>query len=106
MFTAKSEGSGYWLWVGRACQCVVGNAAGYFSNRHQRGSFDRIVSVGMLEHVGMRHFDSYFASIARLFAPNGVALVHSIGVLHNAIRCNRSLNKYIFPGAIRPRLNK
>jgi cyclopropane-fatty-acyl-phospholipid synthase len=66
--------------------------------RHQRGSFDRIVSVGMLEHVGMRHFDSYFASIARLLAPNGVALVHSIGVHHNAKRCNRWLNKYIFPG--------
>ena len=54
--------------------------------RHQRGSFDRIVSVGMLEHVSMRHFEVYFASIARLLAPNGVALVHSIGVHHNAKR--------------------
>ena len=74
--------------------------------RHQRGSFDRIVSIGMLEHVGMRHFDSYFASIARLLAPNGVALIHSIGVHHNAKSCNRWLNKYIFPGAISPRLNR
>ena len=54
--------------------------------RHQRGSFDRVVSVGMLEHVSMHHFDSYFASIARLLAPNGVSLVHSIGVHHNAKR--------------------
>jgi cyclopropane fatty-acyl-phospholipid synthase-like methyltransferase len=53
-----------------------------------------------------RHFDSYFASFARLLAPNGVALVHSIGVNHNTKRCNRWLNKYIFQGAIYPRLNK
>ena len=65
--------------------------------QHQRGSFDRIVSAGMLEHVGMRHFDSYFASIAQLLAANGVALIHSIRVHHNAKRCNRCLNKYIFP---------
>jgi len=74
--------------------------------RHQRGSFDRIVSVGMLEHVGMRHFDSYFASIARLLAPNGVALIHSIGVHHNTKRCNRWLNKYIFPGGYIPSLEQ
>ena len=55
-------------------------------HRHQRSSFDRIVSVGMLENVGMRYFNSYFASIARLLATNGVALVHSIGVHHNAKR--------------------
>ena len=60
----------------------------------------------MLEHVGMRHFDSYFASIARLLAPNGVALIHSIGVHHNAKRCNRWLNKYIFPGGYIPSLEK
>ena len=74
--------------------------------RHQRVSFDRIVSVGMLEHDGMRHFDSYFASIARLFAPNGVVLVHSIGVHHNAKCCNRWLNKYVFPGGYTPSLEQ
>ena len=52
----------------------------------------------MLEHAGMRHFDSYFASDARLLAPNGVALVHSIEVHHNSKKCKRWLNKYIFPG--------
>ena len=54
--------------------------------RHQRGSFDQIVSVGMLENVGMRHFNTYFASIAWLLAPNGMVLVHSIGVHHNVKR--------------------
>ena len=60
----------------------------------------------MHEHVGMRHFDSYFASIARLLAPNEVALIHSIGVHHNAKRCNRWLNKYIFPGGYIPSLEQ
>tara|TARA_B100001059_G_scaffold157266_1_gene156835 strand:+ start:610 stop:792 length:183 start_codon:yes stop_codon:yes gene_type:complete len=60
----------------------------------------------MLEHVDMRHFDSYFAWIARLLVPNEVALVHLIEVHHNAKRSNRWLNKYIFPGAIYAHLNK
>ena len=41
-----------------------------------------------------------------LATPNGVALVHSIGILHDATRFNRWLNKYIFPGATHPHLNK
>ena len=74
--------------------------------RHQRGSFDRIVSVGMLEHAGTRHFDSYFVSIARLLMPNGVALAHLIGVHHNAKRYNRWLNQYIFPRGYIPALEQ
>jgi len=74
--------------------------------RHQRGSFDWIASVVVLEHVGMRHFDSYFASVARLLALNGMALVHSIGVYHNSKRCKRWLNKYIFPGNYIPSLEQ
>ena len=60
----------------------------------------------MLEHFDMCHFDSYFTSIARLLAPNGVALIHSIGVHHNAKRCNRWLNKYILPGGYIPSLEQ
>ena len=48
--------------------------------RHQTGQFDKIVSVGMLEHVGAAHLPCYFVSIARLLSPDGLALVHSIGV--------------------------
>ena len=48
--------------------------------RQQTGRFDKIVSVGMLEHVGAKHYDSYFASIARLLAADRLALVYSIGV--------------------------
>ena len=74
--------------------------------RRQRGSLDWVVSLGVLGHVSMRHFDSYFASVARLLAPNGAALVHSIEVHHNTKRFNLWLNEYIFPEAIYPRLNK
>ena len=74
--------------------------------RHQRSSFDRIIPIGMLEHVGMRHFNSYFASIAWLLAPNVVALVHSIGAHYNTNRSNRYLHKYISPGGYKPSLEQ
>ena len=74
--------------------------------RHQTGHFDKIVSIGILEHVGATHLNSYFASIARLLAPNGIALVHSIGVGHKSRRCNRWINKYIFPGGYLPALEQ
>jgi len=74
--------------------------------RHQTGQFDKIVSVGMLEHVGAQHFQSYFATIARLLAPDGLALIHSIGVSRAPHRCNRWINKYIFPGGYLPSLEQ
>tara|TARA_B100001093_G_scaffold336110_1_gene320966 strand:- start:4035 stop:4298 length:264 start_codon:yes stop_codon:yes gene_type:complete len=52
----------------------------------------------MLELVGRRHFNISYGLITRRLAPNGVALVHSIRVYHNAKRFNHWLNKYIFPG--------
>jgi cyclopropane-fatty-acyl-phospholipid synthase len=74
--------------------------------RQQTGRFDKIVSVGMLEHVGAKHYDSYFASIARLLAADGLALVHSIAVSQRPHRCNRWINKYISLAAICRRLNR
>ena len=66
--------------------------------RHQTGQFDKIVSAGMLEHVGAAHLPSYFANFARLLSPDALALVHSIGVSGAPRRCNRWINNYIFPG--------
>ena len=51
----------------------------------------------MLEHVGAAHLPSYFASIASLLPPYGLALMHSIGVSGTPRRCNRWINKYSFP---------
>lgn len=70
--------------------------------RHQRGSFDKIVSVGMLEHVGPRNFKTYFGTIKRLLAPKGVAVIHTIGVNDNPAPVNRWQGKYIFPGGYIP----
>ena len=60
----------------------------------------------MLEHVSAAHVLSYFASIARLLSPGGLALVHSIGVSSTPRRCNRWINKYIFPGGYLPALEQ
>ena len=60
----------------------------------------------MLEHVVAAHLPSYFASLARLLSPDGLALVHSIGVSGTPRRCNRWINKYIFPGEYLPVLEQ
>lgn len=64
--------------------------------------FDRIVSVGMLEHVGVPQFDEYFARVRDLLADDGVAVIHSI-VKSGPPRPNNSwIDKYIFPGSYAP----
>ena len=56
--------------------------------RDLRGQFDRVVSVGMFEHVGLPQYSNYFDAIARLLTPDGVALVHSIGRNHGIAKPN------------------
>jgi cyclopropane-fatty-acyl-phospholipid synthase len=68
--------------------------------------FDRIVSVGMLEHVGAPNFRTYFETIARLLDEDGVALVHSIGKMHGPGATNAFTQKYIFPGGYIPGLSE
>ncbi|WP_150121516.1 class I SAM-dependent methyltransferase, partial [Sulfitobacter sp. HI0023] len=59
--------------------------------------FDRIVSVGMLEHVGVPNYDTYFATVSRLLEPDGTALIHTIGRSAPPAPHSVWLNKYIFP---------
>jgi cyclopropane-fatty-acyl-phospholipid synthase len=68
--------------------------------------FDRIVSVGMLEHVGAPNFRTYFQTIKRLLADDGVAVVHSIGKMAGPGRTNAFTHKYIFPGGYIPALSE
>jgi cyclopropane-fatty-acyl-phospholipid synthase len=68
--------------------------------------FDRIVSVGMLEHVGAPHFHDYFATVKRLLADDGVALIHSIGRMDGPKLTNAFTHKYIFPGGYIPGLSE
>ena len=63
------------------------------------GEFDRIVSVGMFEHVGKAHFDEFFAKCRELLKPDGVMLLHTIGKFGEAIKApDPFTDKYIFPG--------
>lgn len=69
-------------------------------------TFDRIVSVGMLEHVGVPNYETYFGKVAELLKPDGVALVHSIGRSAPPMPHSSWLNKYIFPGGYVPSLSE
>lgn len=64
--------------------------------------FDRIVSVGMLEHVGQFHYPEYFRQVRRLLKPDGVALIHTIGRMAPPQPTNAWIRRYIFPGGYLP----
>lgn len=70
------------------------------------GRFDRIVSVGMFEHVGVPHYDAFFASLHDRLEDDGVALVHSIGRSDGPGSTNPWFRKYIFPGGYSPALSE
>ncbi len=70
------------------------------------GCFDRIVSVGMFEHVGVNHYGRYFRKIRQLLAEDGVALVHSIGRSEPPAATHPFIAKYIFPGGYIPALSE
>lgn len=74
--------------------------------REIQGQFDRVVSVGMLEHVGRGLFDQYFTKVRRLLTPDGVALIHCIGRKDYSGGENRWIRKHIFPGGYIPRLSE
>jgi cyclopropane-fatty-acyl-phospholipid synthase len=70
------------------------------------GKFDRIVSVGMFEHVGVGYYDAFFRKVSELLAEDGVALLHTIGRLEGPGATNPWITKYIFPGGYVPALSE
>ena len=70
------------------------------------GPFDRIVSVGMFEHVGVDFYDIYFKRCAELLTDDGVMMLHSIGRSHGPDVTNPWIAKYIFPGGYIPALSE
>jgi cyclopropane-fatty-acyl-phospholipid synthase len=74
--------------------------------RDVEGSFDRIVSVGMFEHVGVGFYDTFFGKCAELLADDGVALLHTIGRSGPPSITNPWIAKYIFPGGYIPALSE
>ncbi len=69
-------------------------------------TYDRIVSVGMFEHVGAANYDTFFAKSAELLASDGVMLLHSIGRMEGPGVTNPWIERYIFPGGYAPALSE
>jgi cyclopropane-fatty-acyl-phospholipid synthase len=74
--------------------------------RDVAGPFDRIVSVGMFEHVGVDFYETYFSRCAELLTDDGVMLLHSIGRSEGPDATNPWIAKYIFPGGYIPALSE
>ena len=74
--------------------------------REDTGSYDRIVSVGMFEHVGVKHYVEFFRKVERLLKEDGVALLHTIARWDGPSVTNPWLRKYIFPGGYCPSLSE
>jgi cyclopropane-fatty-acyl-phospholipid synthase len=74
--------------------------------RQEPGRYDRIVSVGMFEHVGAAHYVEYFTKVKELLADDGVMLLHAIGRMEPPGGTNTWLRKYIFPGGYTPALSE
>jgi cyclopropane-fatty-acyl-phospholipid synthase len=69
-------------------------------------TFDRIVSVGMFEHVGVGYYGAFFAKAVELLEDDGLMLLHSIGRMDGPGACNPWIEKYIFPGGYSPALSE
>jgi cyclopropane-fatty-acyl-phospholipid synthase len=74
--------------------------------RDVTGPFDRIVSVGMFEHVGINHYETFFRKSAQLLSPDGVMVLHSIGRSEGPNATSPWIAKYIFPGGYIPSLSE
>ena len=74
--------------------------------REENGPYDRIVSVGMFEHVGKRNYSEFFRKLSSLLTDDGVCLLHTIGRLDSPSPINPFIRKYIFPGADLPTLSE
>lgn len=74
--------------------------------RNWTGQVDRIVSVGMFEHVGIDHYRTFFDKVRSMLRPDGVALIHAIGRADGPGSTNPWIAKYIFPGGYSPAISE
>ncbi|MEN6375405.1 MAG: cyclopropane fatty acyl phospholipid synthase [Smithella sp.] len=70
--------------------------------RDIQGTFDKIVSVGMFEHVGQKNYHTFMKTAHRSLKDNGIFLLHTIGGNDSTIKCDPWINKYIFPNGMLP----
>ena len=73
--------------------------------RQLNEKFDRIVSVGMFEHVGRKNYKEYYDKCYNLLKNNGLMIIHTIGTANRKWSHNRFINKYIFPEGELPHLS-
>lgn len=90
-------------WTAEASEDVQFRLEDY---RNVTGTFDRIVSVGMFEHVGVPHYRAFFAKVRDSLTEDGVALIHTIGQIDGPGATNPWIAKYIFPGGYIPALSE
>ncbi|MBS2132150.1 class I SAM-dependent methyltransferase (plasmid) [Burkholderia thailandensis] len=92
----------------RANHAAMANRVRYLLKdyREENGRYDRIVSVGMFEHVGVGHYREYFDKIHRLLDDDGVAVIHTIGCADGPGAAHPWIRKYIFPGGYTPALSE
>jgi cyclopropane-fatty-acyl-phospholipid synthase len=74
--------------------------------RELNEKFDRVVSVGMFEHVGRKFYKNFFKQIENLLLQEGVALIHTIGSVNPPRNPHPWITKYIFPGGYTPSLSE
>ena len=74
--------------------------------REEEGRYERIVSVGMLEHAGLGHYREFFGKVRELLTDDGVAVVHMIGRYDTPGPVNPWITRYIFPGTYVPTLSE
>lgn len=74
--------------------------------REQDGQFDRIVSIGMFEHVGVTHYGTFFRTLSNRLKSDGLAVLHTIGRMEKPSVTDPWIRKYIFPGAYPPALSE
>ncbi|MDI5985800.1 cyclopropane fatty acyl phospholipid synthase [Halomonas sp. M4R5S39] len=70
--------------------------------RELEGHYDRVVSIGMFEHVGHRNYETYFQTVERLLAEDGLFLLHTIGSNRSVVSADPWFNRYIFPNGVLP----
>lgn len=74
--------------------------------RKLQGQFDKIVSIGMFEHVGPKNYHTYFKTALRLLKSNGLFLLHTIGAFRTTLTIDPWINKYIFPNGKLPSITE
>lgn len=92
----------------RASQRGIGQRVKFLLKdyRHLDQTYDRVVSVGMFEHVGIGHYPEFFAKVATLLKDDGVALLHSINRSDGPGVTSAWINRHIFPGGYIPALSE